>query len=288
MGNCIYCSKPAGVFSKKHKECATKFLEEKRRKEQRIISDKNEILSLAATAAIGQGSIEAVKEKVKSASEFIDELTCKGLLVQAWERAVDICLGDSILSKEEETKLRDFLKAFSMTQSDTDQNGAYTKVGQAAILRDLVEGKVPERVKILGALPFNFKKGEKIVWLFKGVQYYEHKTSSKFVGGSQGVSIRIARGIYYRVGAFKGQPVQKTENLHLDTGMLAVTDQYLYFAGSTKSFRVPYGKIVTFMPYSDGIGIQRDAATAKPQSFIVGDGWFINNLVTNLSRLQAS
>jgi len=287
MGNCIYCSKPAGFFRKKHKECEAKFLEEKRQREQKIVAEKNEILSLAASAAIGQGSIEAVSAKIKSASEFIDDVTSKGLLVQAWESAVDKCLGDSLLTKEEESKLVDFKKAFALTQDDSDKNGAYTRITQAAILRDLVEGKITERVSIVGSLPFNFKKNEKLVWLFKGVQYYEQKTRREFVGGSHGISVRIVRGVYYRVGAFKGHPVERTETVHLDTGMLAVTDQHVYFAGSAKSFRVPYTKIVTMTPYSDGIGIQRDAASAKPQSFTVGDGWFINNLMANLAKLDA-
>jgi len=51
---------------------------------------------------------------------------------------------------------------------------------------------------------------------------------------------------------------------------------------------VPYSKIVSFTPYSDGIGIQRDAASAKPQTFVTGDGWFIYNLVVNLAREQVN
>jgi hypothetical protein len=284
MGDCIYCSKPAGIFRKKHKECEAKFLEEKRLKEQKIDAEKNDLLALATAAATGQGSIEAVSAKVKSASEFIDDVTSKGLLVQAWESAVDKCLDDNLLSKEEESKLVDFTKAFALTQNDCDKKGAYTRVGQVGILRDIAEGKIPERVSIVGSLPFNFKKNEKLVWLFKGVQYYEQKTRREFVGGSHGVSVRIVRGVYYRVGAFKGHPVEKTETVHLDTGMLGLTNEHIYFSGSAKSFRVPYDKIVTITPYSDGFGIQKDAATAKPQSFVVGDGWFVNNLIASLSK----
>jgi hypothetical protein len=59
----------------------------------------------------------------------------------------------------------------------------------------------------------------------------------------------------------------------------------VYFASSLKSFRVRYEKIVAFTPYSDGIGIQRDATTAKPQAFLTGDGWFVYNLVTNVANL---
>ena len=71
----------------------------------------------------------------------------------------------------------------------------------------------------------------------------------------------------------------------VDNGMVAVTDKHIYFAGSKKSFRIKYEKIVSFTPYSDGIGIQRDAQTAKPQIFVTGEGWFTNNLIQNLAKL---
>lgn len=73
---------------------------------------------------------------------------------------------------------------------------------------------------------------------------------------------------------------------HVDTGMLGVTTKHLYFSGSTKSFRVKYDKIVSFEPFSDALGIQRDAQTAKPQVFQTEYGWFTYNLVTNLAQMQ--
>jgi hypothetical protein len=45
-------------------------------------------------------------------------------------------------------------------------------------------------------------------------------------------------------------------------------------------------KIVNFVPYSNGFGIFRDAANARQQVFLTGDGWFPFNLLTNLSKLQ--
>jgi len=46
-----------------------------------------------------------------------------------------------------------------------------------------------------------------------------------------------------------------------------------------------YEKIVSFESYEDGIGLQRDAASVKPQSFVTGDGWFTYNLITNLAQM---
>jgi hypothetical protein len=93
------------------------------------------------------------------------------------------------------------------------------------------------------------------------------------------------KGVYYRVGAFKGHAVESTERVHIDTGWVVITTKNIYFAGPQKSVRIPYAKIVSFEPFSDGIGLMRDAATAKPQIFVTGDGWFTYNLVTNLSQL---
>ena len=95
------------------------------------------------------------------------------------------------------------------------------------------------------------------------------------------------QGVYYGVGAFKGHPVEHTERVLLDTGLVVVTGRNLYFAGPEKSLRIPYVKIVSFEPFSNGIGLTRDAATAKAQIFVTGDGWFTYNLVTNLARIHA-
>jgi hypothetical protein len=79
--------------------------------------------------------------------------------------------------------------------------------------------------------------------------------------------------------------IDRTERIHVDTGLVVATSKHIYFTGPKKAFRVPYVKIVSFHPFSNGIGIIRDAATAKPQFFITHDGWFTYNLVTNLARL---
>jgi hypothetical protein len=131
-------------------------------------------------------------------------------------------------------------------------------------------GKVPERMAIQGHVPFNLQKTEKLIWVFQNVDYYEQKTRREYVGGSRGVSVRIAKRVYYRVGAFKGHRVERTETVHAATDLLGVTNKHIYFAGDAKSFRIRHDKIVSFEPYSDGIGVQRDAATAKPQLFVTG------------------
>ena len=86
------------------------------------------------------------------------------------------------------------------------------------------------------------------------------------------------------VATLVAMAVEWDETGRVDTGLLGLTTKHLYFAGSKKRFRVRYDRIVTFEPYEDGVGIMREAQTAKPQTFVTGDGWFAFNMATNLAR----
>lgn len=277
MGNCIYCGAKAGFLSKQHKECQSKFE-----------LGKTEIISLVKRIANREQEIPKIKIEIEDIAKqsFIDEDALTALYIQGFELLVDAAFEDGVLSSDEEENFLDFMEHFNLSQSAVDRNGFYTKIVKGSVLRDVLNGIIPQRMKITDDLPFNLQKDEQIVWVFTDAKYYEQVSRTQYVGGSRGVSVRLAKGLYYRVGAFKGERVQTSETKHIDTGLLAVTQKHIYFYGlaTTKIFKVPYTKIVAFQPFEDGIGIQKDAATAKPQSFVTGDGWFTYNLITNLAK----
>jgi len=207
------------------------------------------------------------------------------MLIQGWEESVNDFLEDGIIDAGEEQRLVGFMKAFDLTEKDLDSNGAHSKVVKSTVLRDLFEGTVPQRMRYDQNLPINLKKGEKVVWIFAGCNYLEDKTMRQYVGGSRGASVKVMNGLYYRVGSFKGQTISTTERVLVDKGLVVITDKNIYFAGPSKSLRIPYEKIVSFLPFEDGVGVIRDTQTAKPQVFVTGDGWFSYNLITNLAKL---
>ena len=225
MGQCIYCGKPAGFLKKTHKEC-------KQRQEQ----GKSEIIFLISEVGLEGGDLRHLKSSIDqvASSSHIDTSMKKSLVVSGWERAVEAAFDDGVLTEDEESALSELKQYFSLSQQDLDRNGSFTKLVKGAVLRDILDGNLPERVRIDGSLPFNLQKTEKVVWVFQNVDYYEEKTRTRYVGGSQGVSIRIAKGLYYRTGAFKGERVQTSETIHADTGLLGVTNKHIYFAGPSK------------------------------------------------------
>jgi|SRR5581483_425339 len=277
MGNCKFCGESAGFLSSEHTEC-----------EQLHENGKEQIGAEVSKALSPSGSLETLQSHLTEIAQdsYISDHERQTLLVQGWTDAVSRCLEDGILDESEETRLVEFKNHFSLTESDLDANGAFTRIVKAGVIRDILNGVIPRRIKVEANLPINLQKNEEVVWVFPGCEYLEDKTRRQYVGGSQGVSIRIMKGLYYRVGAFAGQPIDRTERVPVDTGIVAVTNAHIYFAGPIKALRVPYAKIVSFQPFTDGVGIIRDASNAKPQIFVTGDGWFTYNLVTNLAHLS--
>lgn len=276
MGDCKYCGKPVGFLRSKHAECDRQFEDGKR-----------EILAAVSQAVMGSGALDGLPARITSIAQrsFVADSEQRALIARGWVSTVDRFLEDGILEESEEKRLMELKERFSLSQSELNASEALTKVTKAAVLRDVLNGVIPQRVTVNGGLPINLQKGEQIVWVFPGSDYLEDKTRRQYVGGSQGVSIHVMKGVYYRVGAFKGEAIDRTERVRVDTGLVAITNKHIYFAGPAKSIRLPYAKIVSFQPFNDGVGVIRDASSAKPQIFVTGDGWFTYNLVTNLAQM---
>lgn len=277
MGKCIYCGESAGLFSSKHKECEEKFNQGK----VSIVS--NIVNYLNATKINGDPITQRLNEI--SQSSFIDNILYKDLIIIGFEEAIDKFLDDGIFSTEEETKVVEFIKVFNLQQEDLNKHGYYNKVVQASILRSLLNGIIPEgKVSITGTNPFNFFQSEKLIWYYNNATFYELKTNTQYQGNSSGISLKIMKGVYYRIGQFKGNPVQTLEMKLISTGILALTDQNIYFSSPVKNLRIPYKQILSFQNYSDGIGIQEDKVSAKPKAFGNIDGWFVYNVAMNFAK----
>lgn len=276
MGQCRYCKQSAGFLRSQHGECR-----------ERHESGTREIVSLVSEIGTPERDLNRLEAQIREIARgcFVDSYMLRDLVVSGWEKAVEVAFEDRVISEEEERLLEELKRHFGLSDDAVDRNGALGRTKKGKVIRDLLEGNFPEQFASSAHLPFNLQKSEQIAWVFEDVKYYEHKKKVEYVGGSRGVSLRVARGVYYRTGGFKGRRIETMQQVHADTGMLGVTSKHLYFVGEIKRFRIRYDKIISFEPFEDGMGVQRDAMTATPQTFVTGDGWFTYNLVTNLARM---
>ena len=260
---------------------------------ERLADASRERLRRYAMLAADSGDAQtmgALEAELRDSS--LPEGERRALLAGALTDAIDRALDDDLLSREEESAIDRYLERFGLDgDGDPVLREARARATKAMVIRSVCEGTVPE-VNFRAApgsmpIPFNFQKSEQLVWLFDGVDYYQMRTRREFRGGSTGASVRVARGVYLRQSAFRGHPVSVTETVKADAGLLGVTTRHIYFHGARERFRVRLDRIVSFEPHSDGIGIMRDLARAKPEAFRTDgeDGWFLYNLVTNVARL---
>jgi len=277
MANCVFCGKPAGFLKKTHDECNAKHE-----------AGWNCMVAVASESVSRKAPREEIESRLTDIANasFIPASRLREAIIQGWENSVERFLEDGNLDESEETRLHDYSSQFSLTQDDLDSRGAYSRLVKGAVLRDLLKGIIPHRVRVNGVLPFNFQKNEHLIWVFASVKCYEDRRRLQYVGASHGVSVRIFKGLYYRIGAFRGHPIETTETVFVGEGTLAVTNRHIYFgSGAGKGFRVAHQKIVMIQPFQDGVGIQRDAQTAPRQLFITGDGWFTYNLLLNVANV---
>jgi len=274
---CSYCKKPAGFFQSKHRDC-----------EELHYAKINILRSTVDTGIWSNIDLSLLQRAISELTvpSSLSQTDIRNVLIRAWIDYVETKIDKDGIDAATEARLIEFQNAFSLTQDELDQTQTYEKLIKALVLRDLANGKWSTRVKIEGRAQLNLETDEQIVWMFQDTPLWEDKTHREYVGGSIGLSARVGKGVYVHTGPFRGQPVENTNRIISDTGIAAFTNKNIYFVGEKKSFRIPYRKIIAYVPFTDGIGLMRDTANSKIQILMTGDGWFSYNLAMALSQFK--
>jgi hypothetical protein len=273
MGLCRLCHEKAGFLRSEHKACV-----EKQKSADPLLRD------LFFKHKQDPRPILAEAQKIADES-FITNL--QSYKTDLFSSMVHEALETDGLTEAEETKLDNLLGYLGLTPEDCKE--ALMKKGKGVVIREILAGRLPQQSGVHFTTPVILGKDEQIIWAWSGVAFYEMREYKSFEGGSQGVSLRIAKGVYYRIGSFKGHPVVTTRQTHVGEGALIFTNKHLFWAGdgTTKSLKIAWKKLISVQGYSDGIGLQAEGARIKPMTFSLGsdDGWFAKNLAENIPRL---
>ena len=101
----------------------------------------------------------------------------------------------------------------------------------------------------------SLKQGEVVVHRLASVGLVEFRSNgSSYSGGSQGVSIRVMKGLSYRVGANRGTITKNPETLQLiDEGSATFTNKRVVFAGANQSREWDFEKFLGANVTANGI-----------------------------------
>ena len=202
------------------------------------------------------------------------------ILLQAWEESVQTTLENGLLSQDQEKSLSQYLHHYHLTHEKADRNGAHTLAVYSAILRELTEGHIYQHYPLPRSLPIAMAESETLVWATNNVAYLASPVPTADPTSIHEPNSTPAPGGYRPPSAFPVADEQLPDAT--DTGLLALTDRNIHFAGSKHSLRIPYASIAGLVPESYGFNILQKATDADHQSFRTSNNWFTYNLATIL------
>lgn len=191
-------------------------------------------------------------------------------------------LSNGMLSQHEQNKIDQYITSLALPLNNLPvqyQNSEICKLVQVALLKKIQSGIIP-KTNIIA--PIVLGRSEQIIWVYNGVSLYLEKTHKEWKGRSHGLSFRLMKGVYYRVGQSKGHPVEHTSMEKQGEGCLYITNKHLIFHSENKAIKISYSTIISLNPYSDGIDVMKDGATTKKITFQGLDPWFIMNYISTL------
>lgn len=214
---------------------------------------------------------------------YVSDDIRRNIYCECFDAAIEQYLDDGIIDQPEERTVARFMQFTGLSQSTLNANKSLEKVVQSKVLQELLNGQVPApRITIAGNFPFLLNKNENLLWLFRDVTLQMQKVRRETVGRTRGVSVRVCKGVYYRTGGFRGHPVETAYMQRIGTGSVCITDKNLYFHSPEKALKIPFSKILSLDPYSNGLGVQKDGANDKPMFFENLNSWFCYNVISNL------
>ncbi len=268
MGICPYCGKSAGLFTKYHPDCLRTVEEDRNLGIQRF-----------------KDQIAAALENLEPYPHVLDKLN----EIAAQHMLTSQIAGQAVLSSMDELSRReplepqmaeyllrlgeDFVGKFENIEPDSP---FYPLCGPAFLSPDLSRTlwlvMHHQPVPFSMPCPVVLQTGESPLAQFGTVLYHRTLMVSSHAGAYSGPSIRVASGLYYRFGAYGGRSMP-TPSQDVSSGFLILTDAAFYFGGEQRTFRVPYGFILRFSAYPDGLGFFRNAGDGREEVFTIVDPW---------------
>ena len=140
--------------------------------------------------------------------------------------------------------------------------------------------------EIIPPCPFVLKdKDEHAVWIGR-CELMQEVTTSEYVGVYGGPSVRVASGLWWRVGGARGhREVHSSVQPMDEIGDFAITTHAVYFGGKRCNFRIPFSRVVKINSYRDSVGICKDAG--KEQIFLtlaIGLAYYVYNLLEEITH----
>lgn len=177
-------------------------------------------------------------------------------------------LADRRLTPEEFLHFSELAKEFGIEPSFGD--ATLKLMHRYSLFWRIEQGDIP-----VTDVPINLQKGE-VCYFRAPAQWLEYRKQVRTVGYySQGVSVRVMRGVYYRVGGSRPQRITTEGLTTLDTGDLYITNKRVIFDGTRRNLSLKLNTLLSFEAFSDGLALEKPSGKS-PHFIVDGDAELAN------------
>lgn len=167
---------------------------------------------------------------------------------------------DKRITDDEKKSLEKLLSHFNLSKSDIAFNqDSFNKYYTLALVD---KGVLPTIDNAQAEVNIVFKEGEVLHWAVAGSLMKRKKVTTRVNYGGLTGSIKIMKGVRYRVGSIGVSSVSKEILDNEDSGAFYVTNQRIGYLGYRKQFSFPFKKIGSLELRSDGLHIFKDGKEA--------------------------
>lgn len=214
-------------------------------KHQRITQFRAAFNEAAADGVLTEAELQDLEDTLAQLDLTGDDIS--HLKVRLAEDVIDRAIDDRRISPEEQEGILDFLERFKVPQESLRQKLAL--FGHYRKLYAIEQGHLPE-LRATSIIP---RKGEVVHYRASADTLEEKVVDSYYVGQSSGVSVRVAKGVSYRVGSSRGRKVEQRALVTTSSGALHVTSQRLVYDSRTKPLELKLDKLLNMQVYYDGV-----------------------------------
>jgi len=205
----------------------------------------------ALMEAVGDGKLSnnEIDELEKRKIELeLSEDDIRSVKTEAYLAAFNAAKKDSQVTSEEEKELSKIQEYLGLEDGEIDHSKK--ELSRLRLLNEIQQGNMPIVFSIAHLV---IQKGEKVHWVEPAILAEEKVVSRRYEGGSQGVSLRIMKGVSYRVGSHRGHLVSEVGVVAVSEGELVLTNNRLVFRGDKKSLSVKLGNILDIQLCASGL-----------------------------------
>jgi hypothetical protein len=179
---------------------------------------------------------------------------------------IDRILADDVITDEEEARANRIIDALQIEETDFNTN--LIDVNARFIVARANDNRLPELESVSAIL---LRPGEIGHFVVSPTALTKTTVIRERVGSSSGVSVRLMRGVRFRVGQSRGHTVEVGEARDIgDIGTLVVTSERVVYLGGKGTIDLPLRRLVAINV--DGPWLQIHASNRKPLEFFVPEG----------------